>query len=46
MTNTIVVTGSSSTGTVDSESTFEKNTGGKPITLCKFAEDYAEEVLR
>jgi hypothetical protein len=49
MTNTIVVTGSSSsssTRTVDSESTFEKNTESKPITLCKFAEDYAEEVLR
>jgi hypothetical protein len=45
MTNTILATGCS-TGIVGSESTFKKITGSKPITLCKFAEDYAEEVLR
>ena len=43
MTNTILVTGStSSTGTVGSESTFERITGSKPIMLCKFAEGYEE----
>ena len=50
MTNAILVrdgSGNSSTGTVGSESTFEKITGSKPIImLCKFAEDHAEEVLR
>ena len=51
MTNAILVRdgggSSSSTGTVGSESTFEKITGSKPIImLCKFAEDHAEEVLR
>jgi hypothetical protein len=45
MTNTILVTGSS-TGTICNESTFEEITGSKPITLCKFAEECAEEVLR
>jgi hypothetical protein len=45
MTNTILVTGSS-TDTVGSESTFEKIIGSNPIMLCKFAEDYAEKVLR
>jgi hypothetical protein len=50
MTNAILVRdggGNSSTGTVGSESTFEKITGSKPIImLCKFAEDHAEGVLR
>jgi hypothetical protein len=46
MTNTILVMSSSSTGTICDESTFEEITGSKPITLCKFAKEYAEEVLR
>jgi hypothetical protein len=46
MTNTILVTGSSTSTVCSSESTFEEITGSKPITLCKFAKDYAEEVLR